>query len=255
MNEIQSKKNALIKETKKLSQKKYRQQSGQYLIDGWHLVQEAIRANAAIQAIFVTSRGYEESKDSLQTVDAVLYLITEEIADYLSELPTPQGIFAIVAKENQLPGQLKGNWLILDNVQDPGNVGTMIRTADAAGFTGVFLGTGTADLYSSKVLRSMQGSNFHLPIVEGAIPEFIEVLRVQDVKIYGTELNKDALAYTNINTYPAAFILGNEGQGVQKDLLAVTDQNVYIPIYGEAESLNVAIAAGILMYHAAGLDH
>ncbi len=75
------------------------------------------------------------------------------------------------------------------------------------------------------------------------------------MKIYGTELNKDALAYTNINTYPAAFILGNEGQGVQKDLLAVTDQNVYIPIYGEAESLNVAIAAGILMYHAAGLDH
>lgn len=251
MNEIQSKKNTLIKETKKLSQKKYRQQNQQYLIDGWHLVQEAIKAKADIQTIFVTPHGYEEYRERLDTVNAAVYLITDEIAAYLSELPTPQGIFAVVAKNDQLPEQLKGNWLILDNVQDPGNVGTMIRTADAAGFAGVFLGTGTADLYSSKVLRSMQGSNFHLPIVEGAIPDFIAALRAEEVMIYGTELNKDALAYTNIKHYPAAFILGNEGQGVQKELLALTDQNVYIPIYGEAESLNVAIAAGILMYHAA----
>ncbi|OTN77008.1 hypothetical protein A5886_002088 [Enterococcus sp. 8G7_MSG3316] len=251
MNEIQSKKNTLIKETKKLSQKKYRQQNQQYLIDGWHLVQEAIKAKADIQTIFVTPHGYEEYRERLDTVNAAIYLITDEIAAYLSELPTPQGIFAVVAKNDQLPKQLKGNWLILDNVQDPGNVGTMIRTADAAGFAGVFLGTGTADLYSTKVLRSMQGSNFHLPIVEGAIPDFIAALRAEEVMIYGTELNKDALAYTDIKHYPAAFILGNEGQGVQKELLALTDHNVYIPIYGEAESLNVAIAAGILMYHAA----
>ena len=252
MNEIQSKKNALIKETKKLAQKKYRQQTNQYLIDGWHLVQEAIKAKAAIQTIFVTTHGYDEFGAILAPLEAAVYVITEEIAAYLSELPTPQGIFAVVEKENQMPDHLKGNWLILDNVQDPGNVGTMIRTADAAGFTGVFLGTGTADLYSAKVLRSMQGSNFHLPIVEGEISAFIEALRAESVMIYGTELNKNALPYTEIKQYPAAFILGNEGQGVQKGLLALTDQNVYIPIYGEAESLNVAIAAGILMYHAIG---
>ena len=125
----------------------------------------------------------------------------------------------------------------------------MIRTADAAGFAGVFLGTGTADRYSTKVLRSMQGSNFHLPILEGDVPAFIQKLKAQGTAIYGTELNKEAVSYTELSKKgTAAFILGNEGQGVHPDILGLTDQNVYIPIYGQAESLNVAIAAGILMY-------
>lgn len=167
----------------------------------------------------------------------------------LSDLPTPQGIFAVVEKQEQNLQTLTGNWLILDNVQDPGNVGTMIRTADAVGFSGVFLGEGTADLYSTKVLRSMQGSNYHLPILEGAIPPFLKQLRSAGVTIYGTELNKEAVPYTELpKEQTAAFILGNEGQGVHPELLALTDKNVYIPIYGQAESLNVAIAAGILMY-------
>ncbi|WP_312730705.1 RNA methyltransferase [Enterococcus sp.] len=211
MKEIQSKKNTFIKEIKKLTQKKHRTQTNSYLIDGWHLVQEALQAKVPIKALLVTPRGLSEANGQTLT----------------------------------------GNWLILDNVQDPGNVGTMIRTADAAGFSGVFLGEGTADLYSTKVLRSMQGSNYHLQILEGAIPPFLQQLRSAGVAIYGTELNKEAVPYTELpKQQTAAFILGNEGQGVHPELLALTDKNVYIPIYGQAESLNVAIAAGILMYFA-----
>jgi TrmH family RNA methyltransferase len=248
MKEIVSKKNTLIKEVKKLGQKKYRNQTNTYLIDGWHLVQEAIAASVAIKYLFVTDRGLQESNNQLAAYEEVLFHITDEVADFLSDLPTPQGIFAVIEKES-VQENLEGNWLILDNVQDPGNVGTMIRTADAAGFAGVFLGTGTADSYSTKVLRSMQGSNFHLPILEGDVTTFIQKLRAEGTTIYGTELNKDAVSYLDLpKTGTAAFILGNEGQGVHPEILAQTDQNVYIPIYGQAESLNVAIAAGILLY-------
>ncbi len=251
MKEIQSKKNTFIKEIKKLTQKKHRTQTNSYLIDGWHLVQEALHAQVPIKALLVTPRGLSEANGQLDDYQEESYLITEEIAAMLSDLPTPQGIFAVVEKQEQDLQTLTGNWLILDNVQDPGNVGTMIRTADAAGFSGVFLGEGTADLYSTKVLRSMQGSNYHLPIVEGAIPPFLKQLQAAGVAIYGTELNKEAVPYTELpKGQAAAFILGNEGQGVNQELLALTYKNLYIPIYGQAESLNVAIAAGILMYFA-----
>ena len=167
----------------------------------------------------------------------------------LSELPTPQGIIAVV-KKHSLTVDLDGAWLLLDNVQDPGNVGTMIRTADAAGFTGVVLGKGTADIYSTKVLRSMQGSNFHLPIISMDLTEAVTIFKEKEIPVYGTELNKDAIDYRQAAPgKKVALILGNEGQGVRSELLEMTDQNLYIPIYGQAESLNVGIAAGILMYH------
>ena len=145
---------------------------------------------------------------------------------------------------------------MLDHVQDPGNVGTLIRTADAAGFSGVILGEGSADIYSTKVLRSMQGSHFHLPVVSANLFEVIDQLKKEKVPVYGTELNPAAITYTSIpESASVALILGNEGQGVQKELLTQTDQNVYIPLYGAAESLNVGVAGGILMYHIASLSN
>ena len=143
-----------------------------------------------------------------------------------------------------------------DHVQEPGNVGTLIRTADAAGFSGVILGEGSADIYSTKVLRSMQGSHFHLPVVSANLFEVIDQLKKEKVPVYGTELNPAAITYTSIpESASVALILGNEGQGVQKELLTQTDQNVYIPLYGAAESLNVGVAGGILMYHIASLSN
>lgn len=250
MKEIYSTKNPVIKEIKKLHKKKYRSQTNQYLIDGQHLVQEAIHSQALIEMIFVTQKGLLEAGEMIQDYTDKTYLISEEVSKGLSDLPTPQGILAVIQKETEKRENLQGKWLLLDNVQDPGNVGTMIRTADAAGFSGVFLGEGTADCYSTKALRSMQGSNFHLPLLEGDLASFITELKKQSFTVYGTELNEEAVEFHKIQpSANIALIMGNEGQGVSAEILEQTDKNLYIPLLGQAESLNVGIAAGILMYH------
>ncbi|MGX7133281.1 MULTISPECIES: TrmH family RNA methyltransferase [Enterococcus] len=249
MKEIHSTKNETIKQLKKLHQKKYRDQQKRYLIEGFHLVEEAAKQQS-IEMIFVDDRGKQEWQTWLDEQSAVEeYYVSEEVLAALSDLPTPQGIIAVVKKIEPTAVDFSGAWLLLDNVQDPGNVGTMIRTADAAGFSGVILGKGTADIYSTKVLRSMQGSNFHLPILQAELSESIQQFQKQGGKVFGTELNKDAVDYRKaVPTKNCALILGNEGQGVAAEFLQMTDQNLYIPIYGQAESLNVGVAAGILMY-------
>jgi TrmH family RNA methyltransferase len=125
----------------------------------------------------------------------------------------------------------------------------MIRTADAAGFNGVILGEGTADIYSTKVLRSMQGSNFHINLSEENLVETIKILKEQGYKIYATELNEEAISFKDIEkSERIAIIMGNEGQGVSKELIELADNPVFIPMLGNSESLNVAVAAGIVMF-------
>lgn len=251
MKEIQSGKNTLIKERKKLHKRKYREQEKRYLLEGYHLVEEAVLNGAIVEEIFLDERGMKEWGDWVEQHAIQTYFVSEEVMKQLSELPTPQGMVAVVQKDNLITKEYKGRWLLLDNVQDPGNVGTMIRTADAAGFDGVILGKGTADIYHMKVLRSMQGSQFHLPIFSEDLVTMIPKLQAEGIKVYGTELNIDALDYRKLEPKEEniALVLGNEGQGVSKEILQLTDRNVYIKIYGKAESLNVGVAAGILMFH------
>ncbi|MGM0215233.1 TrmH family RNA methyltransferase [Enterococcus sp. AZ109] len=249
MKEIQSIKNPLIKETKKLQQKKYRTQTGTYLLEGFHLVQEAVNAGTDIQEIFVNQRGQREWSDWLEEHFPAYYLVSDEILKTLVDQPAPQGIVAVVRMSDQTIDQYKGAWLLLDQVQDPGNVGTMIRTADAAGFSGVVLGEGTVDLYNPKTLRSTQGSHFHLTVVSGKLEELIPQLQTQGIPVYGTALDEQAKNYRKVEAEDSfALIMGNEGQGIRPELLAMTDHNLYIPIKGKAESLNVAVAAGVLMF-------
>lgn len=252
MKEIQSVKNPLIKELKKLHKKKYREEARCYLLEGFHLVEEAAASGAHIKEVLVTDRGLSEWRDWIdqQVNEEICTLVSAEVMSAVSDLPTPQGILAVIEMEETSIEEYKGGWLLLDNVQDPGNVGTMIRTADAFGLTGVILGKGTADLYSTKVLRSMQGSNYHLPILQKDLTEIIPHFKEQQTPIYGTELNEEALPLNEVTkTTDFALVMGNEGQGVKKEILDMTDKNVYIPIPGNAESLNVGVAAGVLMYH------
>lgn len=249
MKEIQSMKNPLIKETKKLQQKKYRQQTNSYILEGFHLVQEAFKAGASIQDVFVNQRGQKEWSDWLEEHFPEYYLVSDEILKTLTDQPTPQGMVAVVSMTENAIEQFSGAWLLLDQVQDPGNVGTMIRTADAAGFSGVVLGEGTVDLYNPKTLRSMQGSHFHLAVTSRKLEELIPELQVQQIPVFGTALDKAAKNYRRIEPRSDfALVMGNEGQGMNPKLLAMTDANLYIPIKGQAESLNVAVAAGILMF-------
>lgn len=253
MKEIFSVQNKQVKEIKKLHKKKYRERENKYIIEGYHLIEEAEKANREIQMILFNQRGQQEWAHWLQKQNAdKLSFVSDEVLKFLSELPTPQGIMAIVSYDNPFSFEehLDGKWLLLDNVQDPGNVGTMIRTADAAGFTGVILGDGTADIYSCKVLRAMQGSNYHLPVIRASLEKIITDLKRQDIPVYGTELNKRSMIYRSIEpTDKFALIMGNEGKGVSPQLLDITTKNLYIPILGAAESLNVSVAAGIIMYH------
>lgn len=250
LKEIQSSKNTLIKETKKLQQKKYRQQTRTYLLEGFHLIQEAQAASVVLKEVFISQRGLNEWSEWIEENLTDYYLVSDEVLKTLASQPTPQGMIAVAEMPVEESDDFSGAWLLLDKVQDPGNVGTMIRTADAAGFSGVILGSGSADLYNPKTLRSTQGSLYHLSVRNGALPEIIPQFQQADHPVLGTALDKDAKDYLAVEKMTDfALVMGNEGQGMSPELLAMTDQNLYITIKGQAESLNVAIAAGVLMFH------
>ena len=241
---ITSKANSVVKNAKKLHQKKYRKSS--YLIEGWHLFEEAVQAGAKIEKIFALSEYGEKLTDYPQTV-----FVAEEILLDLADSQTPQGIVAIVQKEEeQLPDFTSGKYLFLEDVQDPGNVGTMVRTADAAGFSGVIVSSKSADIYSLKTLRSMQGSHFHVPIYRMAVETFIEEAKKGNLPILATTLSQNSKDYRELaQLADFVLVMGNEGQGISQFMTNQADQLVHITMKGQAESLNVAIAAGILMFY------
>ncbi|HFI0788046.1 TPA: TrmH family RNA methyltransferase [Streptococcus suis] len=243
MDIIRSKTNNLVKQVKKLQQKKYRTSS--YLIEGWHLLEEAMEARANIEHIFVVEEYFEKAAGL-----ANVTVVSPEIMQDLADSKTPQGVVAQLALPSQrLPETLAGKFLVLEDVQDPGNVGTMIRTADAAGFDGVFLSDKSADIYNMKVLRSMQGSHFHLPVYRMPISSILTALKSNQIQILATTLSSQSVDYKEIMPNSSfALVMGNEGQGISDLVADEADQLVHITMPGQAESLNVAIAAGILLF-------
>ncbi|WP_100373711.1 TrmH family RNA methyltransferase [Bacillus sp. FJAT-45037] len=251
MKRIDSLKNEQVKGWKKLHTKKGRDKAGRFLIEGFHLVEEALKANFHIEMIIITD---DTVLPASWTIDEKeLIIVHPQVMKEISETETPQGIAAICAIPIAPQFEtLHGQYLLIDRVQDPGNVGTMIRTADAAGMTGVVLGEGSVDLFNSKVIRATQGSIFHMPVVRASLDEWVEKLKDYNIAVFGTSLT-EASSYTAIEPQSDfALIVGNEGEGVSSSLLEATDQNIYIPIMGKAESLNVAVAAGILLYYLRG---
>ena len=241
---ITSKANSVVKNAKKLHQKKYRKSA--YLIEGWHLFEEAVQAGVTIEKVFAL----ESYRDQLAAFPQTIW-VSEEILLDLADTQTPQGIVAVIQKEEVgLPDLHQGKYLFLEDVQDPGNVGTMIRTADAAGFTGVIVSDKSADIYSLKTLRSMQGSHFHLPIYRMPLVSFVEEAKKSDLPILATTLSRDSKDYRELSSLENfVLVMGNEGQGISSVMAESADQLVHIGMKGRAESLNVAVAAGILMFY------
>ncbi|AMV61372.1 rRNA methylase [Pediococcus damnosus] len=253
METILSTQNNRVKEWEKLKTKKGRKKTGMYIIEGRHLVNEVLQNEADVVYVVATQDELDEIK--FDVPEDLLVIVSDKIADRLSDTVTTQGIFAIVRipnKERQIQdpdSDVTGAWLLLDNIQDPGNIGTMVRTADAAGFQGVIFGKGTADIFNPKIQRAMQGSQFHIRLVLGNLEEWIKSFKTANIPVFGTELNPQAKSYKDIDTTDDfALIMGNEGNGMSQELLSQTTANLYIPIKGQAESLNVAVAAGILMF-------
>ena len=241
---ITSKANSVVKNAKKLHQKKYRKSA--YLIEGWHLFEEAVQAGVTIEKVFAL----ESYRDQLAAFPQTVWVLEEILRD-LADTQTPQGIVAVIQKEEVgLPDLHQGKYLFLEDVQDPGNVGTMIRTADAAGFTGVIVSDKSADIYSLKTLRSMQGSHFHLPIYRMPLTSFVEEAKKSDLPILATTLSRDSKDYRELSSLENfVLVMGNEGQGISSVMAESADQLVHIGMKGRAESLNVAVAAGILMFY------
>ena len=241
---ITSKANSVVKNAKKLHQKKYRKSA--YLIEGWHLFEEAVQAGVTIEKIFALESYQEQLVAFPQTV-----WVSEDILLDLADSQTPQGIVAVVQKEEVgQAGLSQGKFLFLEDVQDPGNVGTIIRTADAAGFTGVIVSDKSADIYSLKTLRSMQGSHFHLPIYRMSSQRLLEEAKEAAIPVLATTLSKDSVDYRELPPIENfVLVMGNEGQGISPFMAESADQLVHISMKGQAESLNVAVAAGILIFH------
>lgn len=241
---ITSKANSVVKNAKKLHQKKYRKSA--YLIEGWHLFEEAVQAEVTIEKVFAL----ESYRDQLAAFPQTIW-VSEEILLDLADTQTPQGIVAVIQKEEVgLPDLHQGKFLFLEDVQDPGNVGTMIRTADAAGFTGVIVSDKSADIYSLKTLRSMQGSHFHLPIYRMPVATFVEEAKKTAMPILATTLSRESKDYRELSSLENfVLVMGNEGQGISPAMVESAEQLVHIGMKGRAESLNVAVAAGILMFY------
>ncbi|WP_434364374.1 TrmH family RNA methyltransferase [Streptococcus sp. KHUD_015] len=241
---ITSKANSVVKNAKKLHQKKYRKSA--YLIEGWHLFEEAVQAGVTIEKIFAL----ETYRDQLAAFSQTVW-VSEDILLDLADSQTPQGIVAVVQKEEV--GQVdlsQGKFLFLEDVQDPGNVGTIIRTADAAGFIGVIVSEKSADIYSLKTLRSMQGSHFHLPIYRMSSQALLKETKEAGIPVLATTLSKDSVDYRELPPIENfVLVMGNEGQGISSLMAESADQLVHISMKGKAESLNVAVAAGILIFH------
>lgn len=251
---IQSKQNPQLKEWKKLLTAKGRKKSQSYLIEGTHLAEEAIKWNVPVKQWMMTENYYhnEWAKIKGEKPENDIILLADNIAKEISMTEATQGIFAEVRINSADFKDLsvKKRYLLIDAVQDPGNLGTMIRTADAAGYDAVIVGEGSVDIYNDKVIRSSQGSIWHLPVMNYSLNEAMETLHKHNVKIFATHLNQTAESYLNIiPPQSLGIIVGNEGSGVRTRHIQAADQSIYIPMPGHAESLNVGVAAGILMFH------
>ena len=228
--EITSLDNPKIKLLLKLNQSKYRKKEGLFIVEGAHLVKEAKNLNLLVEAY------------SVNDIDGYIK-VTKEIMKKISNtdtLPTEVGLCKIL-ENNKLSDKL----LILDAVQDPGNLGALMRSAKAFGFEAIVLGEGCCDIYNDKVIRSSQGAIFKLSFIHANLVEFISNLK--DYDVYGTDVVNGINVKEVNNKNKIAIILGNEGNGVSKEVKALAKKNIYIPL-NNTESLNVSVAGGIIMY-------
>lgn len=257
MNYIQSSQNSTIKEIKALHLKKNRDAEGTYFVEGIRFVNEAIDNEQNIIKIIISDKlenlnGGKEIIKKAESVCNECFLVNEKLFKEISDTQTPQGILAVLKKrEFNLDTAIKEgkSIVVLDCLQDPGNVGTIIRTSDAAGISAVILTKGCVDLYSPKVLRSTMGSVFHMPIFENMnIYETIELLKKSDYRVIASHLNGENNYFNEDLTGKIAIMVGNEANGISNETAELADSLVKIPMLGKAESLNASIAASIMIY-------
>lgn len=238
--EINSKNNERVKQWVRYQERKHRQKDRMFLVEGMHLIEEA-HQQGLIECIIV-KKGY-----SHPFTQYPMYEVSDEIMKKISSSVSGSDIIAQLHYLKE-PSQLKERIILLDNIQDPGNVGTMIRTAYSFGFDCVVLSSQGVDLYNEKLIRSSQGAIFHIDVMQRDLSEVIQILKTQDIPVYATDLKASKPLSQIESKGKCAIVFGNEGSGVSGSILKQCDQNIIIEM-PQFESLNVAVAAGICMYH------
>lgn len=233
---IESKENKKIKYINKLRTSKFMNEESKFIVEGKHLVNEAYNAGVLLETISTDEQDYNVPN----------VLITKNIMDYISKLPSSSNVIGICKfiEEKAIGKKI----IILDNVQDPGNVGTIIRSANAFGFDTIVLSENSVNKYNEKLIRASQGMLFNSNVIIKNLSEFIEKLKDQNYKICVTDVNDGKNVSDIKNVEKLAIIMGNEGQGVSSKIKEYSDVNLYIPMNDTCESLNVAVASSIIMY-------
>jgi len=244
---ITSRQNPLMTHLRKLaSSRSYRKKSGEYLCDGTKLLAEALKWGAEVKtAVFSEGVDIPPLPDGVRAVR-----VSEELMRSVSPMETPQGaLFTVALPEVQLPETLSGkHYLVLDGVQDPGNVGTILRTADAFDCDGVFLVNACADLYNPKTARATMGAIFRREAYTVTAEELFALLRKSGVPLYGTALRDDTVPLAETNLARAAVAIGSEGRGLSQQVLDECAKTLKIPMNPRCESLNAAIAATVVLW-------
>lgn len=245
---ISSKENNIIKEVKRLKEKKYRNEK--YIIEGHKMIDEAIQESVKIDIIIMTEEFANHNQKYVEKINNYKFiLVTENVFKELTEVKTPQGILAVVYKKEQIKIDEKADYIMaLDDVQDPGNIGTIIRTLDSANIKQLIVSRGTVDAYSPKVVRSTMGAIFRVQIIEVEnLSETLNSLKQKGFDLVSTSLQTDKNIY-DINYNKKVVVIGNEANGVSKEIQDTSDYKVKIPMMGKTESLNASVAASIMIY-------
>ena len=249
---ITSRKNDAVRRFRDiLREKKLRDSEGVFAVEGDHLCGELAKSGFRIISALATENAISKYPHTAQALRSAgeYAVISQEVAEYISDTKAPQGLFAVAEKPDRsgIPDGA-GRLVLLDGVQDPGTVGTILRTAEALGFDGAALSHDCADVWSPKTLRASMGSALRLPCIIGELPGIITGLKERGFRVYGSMLDSSAAKLGTLD-FPehAAVVIGSEGAGISRETAEVCDQAVYIPISG-AESLNAGAAAAILLW-------
>lgn len=255
---LKSPDNKKIKELQQLSKKKYRKERNCFVIEGIRFVEAALEKEIALLDVYFSSDLYQNERGQL-LIEMVksrgirYHEVAPKLFNSISETVNSQGVLAIapMAKESQDLEGIDALSVVLDRIQDPGNLGTIIRTADAAGIKDIIFVKGTTDPFSPKVLRSTMGSIFDVRLHFVDTDELIQFMKDEKIRLVVTSLEASQFHYELSVSDPLALVIGNEGNGVSKAFSEAADELIKIPMYGGAESLNASVAAGIVLYDCA----
>lgn len=253
MQVISSKDNEIIKNIRKLKDKKYRDLENIYIVEGIKLVKEAIAENANIKQIVICENFTDNKEINKETLYEIakynLIYVTEKVFNIITDVQTPQGIIAVVEKNKTNKIDYSQDIIIaLDGVQDPGNLGTILRTVDSSALNQIILSKNSADPYNPKVVRSTMGGIFRVNIIEVEdLKTTLKEIQKNKFKIMVTSLETNNSIY-DVDYNKKVIVIGNEANGVSKEVQNMADEKVKIPMLGKTESLNASVATGIMIY-------